>query len=180
MKQKAFFIIFQGHSVARNSLRLEAVPLTILVIKRGLLCNFAKKNLRAAILWDKAARVWNFQLLLNSKSSKLSLHSLFKNMSKIPILELKKRGHFFQILLYFQSAAILVSQGLTSQYFVIYYISKWTVHFKCIIKKEVVMFLSFRKNKETKYISVQISKKFKRTTVFLSKMCRSKIFKFVT
>ena len=57
MKQKAFFFIFQGHSVARNSLRLEAVPLTILVIKRGLLCNFAKKNLRAAILWDKAARV---------------------------------------------------------------------------------------------------------------------------
>ena len=38
------------------------------------------------------------------------------------------------------------------------------------------MFLSFRKNKETKCISVQISKKFKRATVSLSKMCRSKIF----
>ena len=35
-------------------------------------------------------------------------------MSKIPILDLKNRGHFFQILLYVQSAAILVSQGLTS------------------------------------------------------------------
>ena len=38
------------------------------------------------------------------------------------------------------------------------------------------MFLSFRNNKETKCISVQISKKFKRATVSLSKMCRSKIF----
>ena len=38
------------------------------------------------------------------------------------------------------------------------------------------MFLSFRKNKETKRISVQISKTFKRAVVSLSKMCRSKIF----
>ena len=38
------------------------------------------------------------------------------------------------------------------------------------------MFLSFRKNKETKCISVQISKKFKRADVSLSKMCRWKIF----
>ena len=50
-----------------------------------------------------------------------------------------------------------------------------TVHFKCIIKREVLMFLSFRKNKETKCIPVQISKKFKRATVSLSKMCRLKI-----
>ena len=35
-------MIFQGLSVAKNYLRPEAVPLTILVIKRGLLCNFAK------------------------------------------------------------------------------------------------------------------------------------------
>ena len=77
-------------------------------------CVISQKLLRAAIFWDKAARVWNFQVLLNSKSSKLSLSSLLKNMSKIPILDLKKRDHFFQILLYVQSAAILVSQGLTS------------------------------------------------------------------
>ena len=32
-----------------------------------------------------------------------------------------------------------------------------TVHFECIIKNEVVIFLSFRKNKETKCIFVQIS-----------------------
>ena len=38
------------------------------------------------------------------------------------------------------------------------------------------MFLSFRKNKETKCISVQISKKFKRVAVPMSKMCRSEIF----
>ena len=36
------------------------------------------------------------------------------------------------------------------------------VDFKCIIKKEVVIFLSFRKNKETKCISLQISKKKKK------------------
>ena len=40
-----------------------------------------------------------------------------------------------------------------------------TAHFKCIIKREVVMFFKFRKNKETKCISVQISKKFKSAAV---------------
>ena len=49
-----------------------------------------------------------------------------------------------------------------------------TVHFKCIIKSEVAIFLSFRKNKETKCISMEISKKFKRAVVSLSKACRSK------
>ena len=49
-------MIFQGLSVARNCLRPETAPLTILAIERGLLCNFAK-ILRAAILWDKAARI---------------------------------------------------------------------------------------------------------------------------
>ena len=43
MKQKTFFMIFQGISVARNCLRPKTAPLTILAIKRGLLCNFAKK-----------------------------------------------------------------------------------------------------------------------------------------
>ena len=36
-------MIFQGLSVARNCLRPETAPLTILAIKRGLSCNFAKK-----------------------------------------------------------------------------------------------------------------------------------------
>ena len=35
-------MIFQGFSVARNCLRPETAPLTILAIKKGLLCNFAK------------------------------------------------------------------------------------------------------------------------------------------
>ena len=34
-------------------------------------------------------------------------------MPKILSLDFKKRGHFFQTLLYVQSDAILVSQGLT-------------------------------------------------------------------
>ena len=52
MKQKAFFMIFQGISVPRNCLRPETAPLTILAIKRGLLCKFAK-NFKG----HKAARV---------------------------------------------------------------------------------------------------------------------------
>ena len=51
-----------------------------------------------------------------------------------------------------------------------------TVYFKCIIKREVVMFLSFRKNKETKCSSVEILKKFKRVTISLFKLCMSKTF----
>ena len=35
-------MIFQGLSVDRNCLRPETAPLTVLDIKRGLLCNFAK------------------------------------------------------------------------------------------------------------------------------------------
>ena len=42
MEEKAFFVIFQGFSVARNCLRPETASLTILAIKRGLMCNFAK------------------------------------------------------------------------------------------------------------------------------------------
>ena len=35
-------MIFQGPSVARNCLRPETAPLTVMTIKRGLVCNFAK------------------------------------------------------------------------------------------------------------------------------------------
>ena len=37
-----FFTIFQGLSVVRNCVRPETASLTVLAIKRGLLCNFAK------------------------------------------------------------------------------------------------------------------------------------------
>ena len=39
MKSKAFFVNFLGVSVAKNCLRPEAMPLTILAIERGLFCN---------------------------------------------------------------------------------------------------------------------------------------------
>ena len=42
MKLKVFFMIFKGLSVARNCLRPKTAPLTVLAIKRGLLCNFVK------------------------------------------------------------------------------------------------------------------------------------------
>ena len=51
-----------------------------------------------------------------------------------------------------------------------------TADFKCIIKSKIVMFLSFRKNKETKRISMQILKNVKGAVVSLPKICRSKIF----
>ena len=68
MKQKVFFMIFQGISVPRNCLRPETAPLTILAIKRGLLCNFAK-NFKGRHFMGHSGT--DFQLLLNSKSSKL-------------------------------------------------------------------------------------------------------------
>ena len=61
-------MIFQGLSVARNCLRPESAPLTILAIKRGLLCNFAK-NFKGRHFMGHSGT--DFQLLLNSKSSKL-------------------------------------------------------------------------------------------------------------
>ena len=61
-------MIFQGLSVARNCLRPETAPLTILAIERGLLCNFAKKIKGRHFMGHSAT---DFQVLLNSKSSKL-------------------------------------------------------------------------------------------------------------
>ena len=57
-------MIFQGISIARNCPAL----LTILAIKRGLLCNVAKKNKGRHFMGHSGM---DFQLLLNSKSSKL-------------------------------------------------------------------------------------------------------------
>ena len=54
---------------------------------------------RTAVSWDIVTQAWNFQLLLNAKSSKLSLRNFLKT-SKLLILVLKKRGSFFQILLH--------------------------------------------------------------------------------
>ena len=49
-----FFSIFQGLSVARNYLRPEIAPSTLLAVKIGL-CVISQKVLTAAVLWDKAA-----------------------------------------------------------------------------------------------------------------------------
>ena len=46
-------MIFQGLSVARNCLRPETVPLTILAIKTS------QKTLRAAILWHIVAQTYS-------------------------------------------------------------------------------------------------------------------------
>ena len=59
-------MIFQGIPVARNCSAL----LTILAIKRGLLCNFGKSFKGRHFMGHSGT---DFQLLLNSKSSKLPL-----------------------------------------------------------------------------------------------------------
>ena len=61
-------MIFQGLLITRNRLRSETVPLTTLDIKRGILCNFAKTFKICHFMRHSGT---DFQLLLNSKSSKL-------------------------------------------------------------------------------------------------------------
>ena len=61
-------MIFQGLSITRNRLRSETAPLTTLDIKRGLLCNFAKNFKGCHFMGHNGT---DFQLLLNSKSSKV-------------------------------------------------------------------------------------------------------------
>ena len=67
LKKNFFFMIFQGLSVARNSLRLEITLLTILDIKGGLLCNFPKHFKGSHFMGQSCT---DFPLLMNSKSSK--------------------------------------------------------------------------------------------------------------
>ena len=57
-------MILQKLSVARNC----PVPLALLDIKRELLCNFAKKKIKGHHFMRHSGT--NFQLRLNSKSSK--------------------------------------------------------------------------------------------------------------
>ena len=52
MKQKGFFIIFQGLSVSKNCLRSAAAHLIVLAIKIGLLCGFAKTLMAHLFMGD--------------------------------------------------------------------------------------------------------------------------------
>ena len=92
MKIKAFFINFQGLKIV-SDLRL---CLQLYWLLKEDFCVILQKRLGAVILWHKVARVSNFQLLLNSKSSKISLYSFLKNISKIHISDLRKRVFFFK------------------------------------------------------------------------------------
>ena len=142
IKQKAFFITCQVFSVARNWLRPETISLTILAIKKCLLCNLTNTLNGYHFMGHSGMDLWNFQLLLISKSSKVSSPSFLKILSKIPILDLNKRV-FFQILLYIQSAAILESKVLTFDYSVMCNILKWIV--ETSIKKYTFLIMLLRK-----------------------------------
>ena len=142
IKQKAFFITCQVFSVARNCLRPETISLTILAIKKCLLCNLTNTLNGYHFMGHSGMDLWNFQLLLISKSSKVSSPSFLKILSKIPILDLNKRV-FFQILLYIQSATILESKVLTFDYSVMCNILKWIV--ETSIKKYTFLIMLLRK-----------------------------------
>ena len=53
--KKCIFINFQGLSVAKNYLRPETVPLTILGIKRELLRNFTKNFIKSRHFIENSA-----------------------------------------------------------------------------------------------------------------------------
>ena len=142
IKQKTFFITCQVFSVARNCLRPETISLTILAIKKCLLCNLTNTLNGYHFMRHSGMDLWNFQLLLISKSSKVSSPSFLKILSKIPILDLNKRV-FFQILLYIQSTAILESKVLTFDYSVMCNILKWIV--ETSIKKYTFLIMLLRK-----------------------------------
>ena len=82
-------MMFQGISVARN----YPAPSTILTIKRGLLCNFAKKFKGHHFMGHSGT---DFQLILNSISSKR--HSIVLKFVKNTCFGPKEKGPFFQIL----------------------------------------------------------------------------------
>ena len=88
-------MIFQELSITGNCLRSETAPLTTLDIKRGLLCNFAKNFKDCHFMVHNGT---DFQLLLNSKSSKLPLIVFWKYV-KNTYFGPKKKGPFFQIFL---------------------------------------------------------------------------------
>ena len=100
IKQKAFFITCQVFSVARNCLRPETVSLTILAIKKCLSCNLTNTLNGYHFMGHSGTGLWNFQLLLISKSSKVFSPSFLKIVSTIPILDLNKRVFFSNFALY--------------------------------------------------------------------------------
>ena len=57
-------MIFQGLSLARNCLRRETASLTILAIKRGFLCNFAK-NFKGCHFMGHSGTDFQLLLILN-------------------------------------------------------------------------------------------------------------------
>ena len=86
-------MIFQGLSVARNCLRPETASFTIMDIKRRLLCNFAK-NIKGRHFMGHSG--FGFSVPIEFQIFKNSFDSLLKYMLKIPLMDLKKRGHFFK------------------------------------------------------------------------------------
>ena len=81
-------MIYQGISVARN----RRAYLTILAIKRGILRNFEKKFKGRYFMGHSGT---DFQLLLNSKSSKLPA-IVFKKYVENANFEPKEKKHFFK------------------------------------------------------------------------------------
>ena len=84
-------MIFQGLSVAKNCFRPETGPLIVLAIKRGILFNLTK-TLRGGLFIGRSGTDLKFSITVEFKPF---FAQSFKNMLKISILDLKKRGYFF-------------------------------------------------------------------------------------
>ena len=129
MKIKAFFINFLGLKIV-SDLRL---CLQLYWQLKEDFCVISQKLLGAAILWHKVARVSNFQPLLNSKSSKISLYSFLKNISKIPISDLRKRSVFSNFALYSKGCYFSITRLDILIFCNIIHILKWFLEI-CIKK----------------------------------------------
>ena len=92
-------MIFQGLLVARKCL-----------LKRGLLCNSAKKGRR---FMGHSGTGLKFSITIEFSIVKTFFAQFFKNV-KITYFGPKEKRHLFQILLHVESYAILASQGSKS------------------------------------------------------------------
>ena len=84
-KIKIFFIIFQGLSVSKYRIRPKTVLLTMLAIKRVLLCKFAK-TLNGRHFMGRSGTGLKFSITADLQIFKKNSYRLLKNISKIPNL----------------------------------------------------------------------------------------------
>ena len=87
-------MIFRRFSVARNCLRPKTVPLTIMAIKRGLLCNFAK-TFQSCHFMGQSSTGLKFSVTIEFYIFKTSFAQFFKKYVKNNYFGPKEKRPFF-------------------------------------------------------------------------------------